>query len=383
MNDSTSPRLRLALVGCGKMGLQHARAIRRFGGVDLVACVDPDERALARVEPETGLRPVGYVDLGEMLARERPDVVVVATTTRWHSQLAVQALEAGVHVMSEKPMASSLELADDMIRASVRTGKALLINNEYNVHPRTRAAIEAVAAGRIGTLVSMSGRFKGNFAGGFDLAEGAPHLFSLAEIFAGSPIAVSARFATDARLSTATDVFSGALLNTLDGGWLVGDRASVNVEFSGAVFLHAEFLGRKTTPSILLTGTEGAIFLPYGATVRPPLICDDPTDPLTLWQPLDVEYPRFAENIAPTSSDPDDVYSVLNERANAIAYADWTSWLSDGAVGRHPMSAEQGRNAMEIIHGSYRSHFEHGGGWVQLPLSERTHKLEELALARA
>src|ERR1700679_283732 len=117
----------------------------------------------------------------------------------------------------------------------------------------------------------MQGRFKGNFAGGFDLAEGSPHLFSLAQLFAGDPRSVSARFVTRHALSARGDVFPGSRLNTLDGGWLLGDQVLVDVELDQGIFLHAEFLDRRTTPAILLTGARGAVFLPYGATPRPAL----------------------------------------------------------------------------------------------------------------
>jgi len=369
-------QLRIALVGAGKMGLQHARAIRTYGKLDLVACVDINRDALSAVESATGLNPVGYTSLVQMLAAEQPDVVVVATTTMHHYEPTLTALRGGSHVVCEKPMAWSLKQADMMIDAATESDRALLVNNEYNVHPRTRAVLDAVEQGLIGDIVGLRGTFKGNFVGGFDLAEGAPHVFSLAAQFCGIPKRVAAHFATGDKRSTKADIFDGRILPTLDGGWLVGDRVHTMVEFDHGIVMHVELLGTKTTPALVLLGTKGALFLPYGATERGPLLGTDPNDPLTTWKPLDVSYPSFAPNDPVIDKDPDHVYTELNLRSNAIAYENWSSWLLGGRIGEHPMSGQQGRRALEIVHASYQSHFDHSGDWVDLPLRDRGHALE-------
>jgi predicted dehydrogenase len=373
--------LQVAVVGCGKMGLQHARAMALYGGADLVACADPDEKARERFRELFGSAVTGYVDLSSMVEHEQPDVVVIATTTRWHASLAIEALELGCHVVCEKPMAWSLTEADRMVAAAESAGRRLLVNNEYNVHPRTVAALREVNAGAIGDLITMEGRFKGLFAGGFDLAEGSPHLFSLAQLFAGAPRAVSARFVADGALAGPSDIFPGSQLKTLDGGWLLGERTFVGLELDRGVFMHAAFLGRPTTPSILLFGTEGAIFLPFGATPRPALVTTDPTDPLADWRPLEMAVPSFLAGAPEATGDADAIYTVLNSRATAIADASWVEWFEAGASGEHPLSAQQAIRSMEVIHGSYRSHLVEGGAWVPLPLAERAHGLESWVTA--
>lgn len=369
--------LSVAIAGCGKMGLQHARALRLSGAAELVACVDPDELACARFVDYAGAPTVGYHDLARMVDAQRPDVVIVAATTRWHAQVTTAALELGCHVVCEKPIAATLAEADRMLAVADAVERGLLINNEYNVHPRTRAALRAVAEGKIGELLTIHGRFKGRFVGGFDLAEGSPHLFSLAQLFAGEPRSVSARFLTRQALSTRDDVFAGSRLNTLDGGWLLGDQVLVGVQLDRGVFLHAEFLDRRTTPSILLTGAKGAVFLPYGATPKPALITTDPTDPLAEWSPLEIEMPASVSASQPLGDDPDEVYTVLNGQATAIASLSWAEWFSSCARGQHPLNARQALRSLEVIHGAYRSHIAESGGWVSLPLGNRDHGLNE------
>jgi predicted dehydrogenase len=359
------------------MGLQHARALRLSGAAELVACVDPDESARARFLDYAGSPTVGYSDLNRMVDAETPDVVIVATTTRWHAKVTTAALELGCHVVCEKPIAATLAEGDRMLAVADAADRRLLINNEYNVHPRTRAALRAVAEGSIGELLTMHGRFKGRFVGGFDLAEGSPHLFSLAQLFAGEPRSVSARFVTQQALSTRANVFAGSRLNTLDGGWLLGDQVFVGVQLDRGVFLHAEFLDRRTTPSILLTGDKGAVFLPYGATPRPALITTDPTDPFAEWTPLEIEMPESVSASQPLGGDPDAVYTVLNGQATAIASISWAEWFSSGAQGQHPLNARQALRSLEVIHGAYRSHIAESGGWASLPLGDRDHGLNE------
>lgn len=358
------------------MGLQHARAARRSGAVELVAIVDPDDRARRRAVAECPASVHGYDRLEDMLAAEGPDVVIVATTTMIHYEAVIASLAAGCHVLCEKPLAATLQQSDRMLAAALEADRRLLVNNEYNVHPRTRAALSTVSAGEIGNVLAMRGSFKGNFPGGFDLAEGAPHLFSLAMLVAGHPLRVAAEFVTNNRPCRPTDIFDGAQLATLNGGWLVGEQVTVEVEFAQGRRLHAEFFGVPTVPALTVLGASGAVFVPYGAVLREALVARELNDPLARWTTIPAEYPAYAVPVGLPGAEPDVVYTELNERAVAYADADWVAWLSTGAVGEHPMNAAQGLRAQEIVHAAYTSHFEHDSGWVGLPLAERDHPLE-------
>jgi predicted dehydrogenase len=358
------------------MGLQHVRAARRSGAIDLVAYVDPDETARRRAGDECPASTSGYARLPDMLASESPDVVIVATTTMHHHAAVIASLEAGCHVLCEKPLAATLRQSDHMLAAALAADRRLLINNEYNVHPRTRAALATVRSGRIGDVLAMRGSFKGNFPGGFDLAEGAPHLFSLAMLVAGQPARVAAEFVTGSRRSGVADIFDGAQLPTLNGGWLVGDRVTVEVEFAHGRQLHAEFFGVPTLPSLSVLGADGVVFLPYGAVVREALFASHLNDPLASWTTIQAEYPAYAAPVSLAGADPDVVYTELNQRAVAVADTDWADWLLAGGVGEHPMNAAQGLRAQEIVHAAYTSHFDHQSNWVSLPLTQRDHPLE-------
>ena len=110
------------------------------------------------------------------------------------------------------------------------------------------------------------------------------------------------------------------------------------------------------------------------------MITTDPTDPLAKWTPLEIEMPKSVSAAQPSSDDPDEVYTVLNGQATAIASLSWAEWFLSGARGRHPLNAQQALRSLEVIHGAYRSHIAAAGGSATLPLRERDdHGLNEWA----
>ncbi len=148
-----------AMVGCGGMGLRHAHgyieARRTFESLDLAAVCDLHEAAADRVADEveraTGRRPKVYTDFHRMLERERSlDAVEVVTDTRMHHTFAIQALEAGKHVMTEKPMGLTIRACKLMAEAADRSGKVLSVAENFRRDPLNRLAKALLDAGAIG-----------------------------------------------------------------------------------------------------------------------------------------------------------------------------------------------------------------------------------------
>ena len=113
--------IRVALVGCGKMGLQHLRAIGAVPGATVVGVADPaaDEEALR------DLLPADALVLGDALTlieRARPDVVHVVTPPATHTAAALLAIDAGCHVYVEKPFAATRAEAEQVIRRAEERG---------------------------------------------------------------------------------------------------------------------------------------------------------------------------------------------------------------------------------------------------------------------
>lgn len=123
-------KLRVAIVGCGKIADQHAQQIQRVKGAEIVATCDR-ELLMARQLAERFRVKGAYDDLATLLREARPDVVHLTTPPQGHFDLTMQCLEAGCHVYVEKPFAIDLREAE--IMASMAESKKLQITAGHNV----------------------------------------------------------------------------------------------------------------------------------------------------------------------------------------------------------------------------------------------------------
>ncbi len=118
--------LRMAVVGVGAAAqVSHIPAIKRMDGVDLVALVDRDEEKAGRVAQRFGVgRVVESID--DVLRDEDLDALVVCTPNYLHAPMAVAALEAGKHVLCERPLARNAAEAEKMTQAAKKAGRTLM-----------------------------------------------------------------------------------------------------------------------------------------------------------------------------------------------------------------------------------------------------------------
>ncbi len=128
--------LRIGVVGVGYLGRHHARILSSLPGVDLVAVVDINAARAAEVAAANRTRPLG--DFRELLGQV--DAVTIAVPTELHRDIAIAFLSAGVPVLVEKPMARSVEEADDMIDAAARAGVPLAVGHTERFNPAIAAA---------------------------------------------------------------------------------------------------------------------------------------------------------------------------------------------------------------------------------------------------
>jgi predicted dehydrogenase/nucleoside-diphosphate-sugar epimerase len=187
--------MRVALVGCGKIAFWHVSALKHAPGVDIVAVCDRNKDLAERIAVLAGGASV-YTDFAELLRQERPGAVHVLTPPNTHAPLAIQAMEAGCHVMVEKPFALSTAEVDTMQTAAQRHGVRLCAVHNYLYKPSIARARELVASGAIGDVVHVDGFYGlsgegGSYAGAggrthwaFQLPGGAftnflPHLLYL------------------------------------------------------------------------------------------------------------------------------------------------------------------------------------------------------------
>ncbi len=122
-------KLRVGIIGCGGIANQkHMPALAKIPEVEMVAFCDIiKDRAQKAAADFGGEGATAYTDFEEMLKNEKLDVVHVCTPNNMHAPASVAAMEAGCHVMCEKPMAKTVAEAQQMLDAQKRTGKKLTV----------------------------------------------------------------------------------------------------------------------------------------------------------------------------------------------------------------------------------------------------------------
>ncbi len=128
--------LRIAVVGVGHHGRNHARILSSLPGVELVAVVDTNAARAGEIAAANGTRAL--TDCRELLGQV--DAVTIAVPTDRHLDIALPFLTAGVAALVEKPIARSLAEADELIAAAARAGVALGVGHTERFNPAVEAA---------------------------------------------------------------------------------------------------------------------------------------------------------------------------------------------------------------------------------------------------
>jgi predicted dehydrogenase len=133
--------IRVAVVGAGEFGRNHVRVWRELEGVELAGIVDTNPDRAAKLASEFGTKVIRDLDA---LAGERVSAVSVAVPTREHARVGCFLLDAGMDILVEKPMAASLEEADELIASANRSGGILQIGHVERFNPAVVAAQKIV-----------------------------------------------------------------------------------------------------------------------------------------------------------------------------------------------------------------------------------------------
>jgi predicted dehydrogenase len=155
---NSGSRPRLAVVGCGWWATQfHIPGLLSYDGAELVALAEPDEGRLSAACRTFELP--GYLSLDELLAEVSVDGVVVATTSATHYEVAQRALQAGLHVMVEKPMTIRAREAWELVELAHTAGLHLQLGYTHHFTRSAQRLMEVVAGGAIGELIQVSGLY--------------------------------------------------------------------------------------------------------------------------------------------------------------------------------------------------------------------------------
>ena len=144
--------LRFAIIGCGRIAQRHAEHISKRG--ELAAVCDVVKGKANELATKYQARE--YYDVDEMLSNEKGiDVIAICSPNGLHAMHTVKALNAGVHVLCEKPMALSVYECGEMIKAAERTNKRLFAIKQNRFNPPVEAVKKMLDEGRLGKIYSI------------------------------------------------------------------------------------------------------------------------------------------------------------------------------------------------------------------------------------
>lgn len=223
--------LRVAVIGYGSWGRVHLDAYRRNPSTDLVAICGRHRERVESVGASYGAR--AYTEIGRMLDEVRPDLVSVILPDEAHLAPTLQVLNAGIHCFAEKPLAMTLNDADQLMEAARRSGVRFGINFNHRYSTPFQMARQYITSGKVGTPAYLLWKFTGGH-----VPERQPALHHLLYMqshgfdmlrWLGGPIrdvgCVAADPRADASLTTAivsltfTSGATGALIASVDGNY--------------------------------------------------------------------------------------------------------------------------------------------------------------------
>ena len=258
MSASTTGRVRVALLGCGRISRNHLEAIAKVSELELVAVADNDLPRALEAGAANGVP--GFGSLEEMLDRVPSDLVTICTPSGLHPQHGIIVAKGGRHVLTEKPMAISLAAADELVQACDAAGVHLFVVKQNRLNPAIQLLKRAVDKGRFGRIYMAnttvrwtrpqeyydqeSWRGTWEFDGGAMMNQ-ASHYVDLMQWLVGPVESVMAKTATQARRIEAED--SGVALLKFRSGAL------------GIIEVNVLTYPRNLEGSITILGEKGSV----------------------------------------------------------------------------------------------------------------------------
>lgn len=141
---------RIVVVGLGSIGRRHARLLARRGDLQVEWC-ESSAAAVTRAQQELGRPAQVHASFEGMLAT-RPAMIVVATPHSMHAVQAIAALDAGIHVLCEKPLSDSLGDARGIAAAALRSSAILAVGFQLHFHPALRRVKALIDSGELGSV---------------------------------------------------------------------------------------------------------------------------------------------------------------------------------------------------------------------------------------
>ena len=180
--------MKVAVIGVGTMGRHHARVYSELPEADLVSISDSDSVRAHSTAEKFGIR--AYTDHREMLEKEKPDAVSVVVPTALHEKVGMDALDAGVNVLIEKPIAATVEEGTRLIEKARAMNKQLMVGHVVRFDPALQALKQKLDAGELGRIYQIFCRRAGPFPTRIQdvgvVIDLAPHDVDIMRFLAGS-----------------------------------------------------------------------------------------------------------------------------------------------------------------------------------------------------
>lgn len=152
--------MRIGVIGVGKMGSNHVRIFSEMKNVDLIGVADINETAAHAIAAEYNTR--AFADYGQLLDL-KPDAISVVVPTALHKTVTIDALDAGCHVLVEKPISTTVEDGRKMIARSYKVGRKLLVGHVERFNPAVAIMKDIVDDGVLGDIVSITSKRVGPY----------------------------------------------------------------------------------------------------------------------------------------------------------------------------------------------------------------------------
>lgn len=192
-------KLRVAVIGCGLIGSRRAQDVARHPRTQLTLVADVDAERRERLAKACGCKPAE--DWKSAVDDPSVDAVIVSTPNGYTAEIAIAALNAGKHVLVEKPPGRNLMEARRLADAAKEADRVLKIGFNHRYHPALTRAHELFSTGRIGLIINVRARYghggrpgyekewRGNpdMAGGGQLTDQGVHIADLVHWFIGLP----------------------------------------------------------------------------------------------------------------------------------------------------------------------------------------------------
>ena len=268
------PQTRIAIAGAGTIGQVHLAAVQQDPALYASAVVDPAPAAAA-LAARAGVP--WYASLDALLAQDRPDGIVLATPNALHLPQALQCMAAGLPMLLEKPIATTVAEAETLVHAAERAGARVLIGHHRAHSPIMATAQAVVQSGQLGRLVAVTGSatfYKPDAyfsaqpwrsqAGGGPILLNLIHEVHNLRMLCGEVVAVQAMASHAVRNLAVEDTVSISLrfASGVLGSFMLSDTAACARSWEQTAQENPAYSSAADEDCYVISGTQGSLAVP-------------------------------------------------------------------------------------------------------------------------